>query len=336
MSAPAGRRVPASPATQLKIAVGVAAVVILVGAGAFFGWRYTTGLSRGLADLRADQHLAVRLAQVQSSIWQLRYGLPQSLVLAAEDRQRIVPEEKRLYEDIEQGMRAYAALRLSPEERQALADWNAQFTKYVWSRARWFQLQSEGKTREAAEWPQSQAACECSRDLLRLLLERLFWKLARGGVRPERAAREQYIADACAERDEAGTSASSVCDARNLEALRLPEPWSSWQRFRAAPPCRRPAAHNRVACGPAVRVGNICSHGSLTTPWYWRSQKAEHVADVFDRHAGGLYQRAPLAYVLAYKAAGSSSGCCSSSCSPTSSIRWSASTPGGCCSGARG
>jgi signal transduction histidine kinase/CheY-like chemotaxis protein/CHASE1-domain containing sensor protein/HPt (histidine-containing phosphotransfer) domain-containing protein len=149
---PADRRVSASPATRLKIAAGTAAVVILVGAGAFFGWRYTTGLSRGLADLQEDLGAAVRLAHVENSLWRLHYGLPQFLVLGPEDRQRVLTEEPRLYDDIKQNMGMYAASSLSPEERQAVADWNEQFTRYVQARPRWFQLQIEGKTREAAEW----------------------------------------------------------------------------------------------------------------------------------------------------------------------------------------
>jgi signal transduction histidine kinase/CheY-like chemotaxis protein/CHASE1-domain containing sensor protein/HPt (histidine-containing phosphotransfer) domain-containing protein len=149
---PADRRVSASPATRLRIAAGVAAVVTLIGAGAFFGWRYTTALSRGHAELQEDLESAVRLAHAQNLMWQLRYDFPQFLTLGPEDRQRIMADEPRLDEGIKRNISAYAASRLSPEERQALADWNEHFAKYVQSRPRWFELQLEGKTDEAARW----------------------------------------------------------------------------------------------------------------------------------------------------------------------------------------
>jgi signal transduction histidine kinase/PleD family two-component response regulator/CHASE1-domain containing sensor protein len=151
-SAPAERRAPASPAMRLKIAGGAATVVILVGAAALFGWRYTAGQARGLADLREDLEAAVRLAHVEGTMWQLRFGLAQFLVLGPGDRQRILTEEARLYEDIKQSMGKYVASQLSPEERQGLAEWNEHFTKYVRARPRWFQLQLEGQTGAAAEW----------------------------------------------------------------------------------------------------------------------------------------------------------------------------------------
>src|ERR1700687_3659464 len=136
----------------LKIAAGIAAIVILVGAGAFFGWRHTTGLSQGVTALRGDLEAAVRLARVENSMWQLRWDLVQFLAVGPEERQRILAREPRRFEDIQQQMAAYTASQLSPEEREALADWNEQFAKYAEARPRWFQLELEGKTREAAEW----------------------------------------------------------------------------------------------------------------------------------------------------------------------------------------
>jgi hypothetical protein len=96
--------------------------------------RPLSDLARELTQLREDLDAAVSLARVESSLWQLRYGFPQFLVLGPEDRLRILAEEPRLYQDIKQRMAVYTASRLSPEERQALADWNEHFTKYVQAR----------------------------------------------------------------------------------------------------------------------------------------------------------------------------------------------------------
>ena len=46
----------------------------------------------------------------------------------------------------------YAEGNRTPEEKQALQEWNEVFTQYVAARPRWFELQNAGKFDEAAEW----------------------------------------------------------------------------------------------------------------------------------------------------------------------------------------
>ena len=94
---------------------------------------------------------AVRLGAAQSALWELRYGFPQFIV-APDKRQEILDAQAKWYSIIDDNLRRYAVGRRSPEERQALAQWEAAFTQYRQARPRWFELYSAGKIEEAADW----------------------------------------------------------------------------------------------------------------------------------------------------------------------------------------
>lgn len=95
---------------------------------------------------------ALHLSDAQNALWQLRYEFPQYLVLGPEDRAKIVADEATWYKQIDESMAAYEAGDRTPEELAALKTWNGWYTKYRDARPRWFQLISEGKTDEAAEY----------------------------------------------------------------------------------------------------------------------------------------------------------------------------------------
>jgi hypothetical protein len=98
----------------------------------------------------ADQVRAtVNLANSERSLWQLRYGFPQFMVLDEQGRKKIVEEEPRWYKEINENMKAYEAGDRTPEEREAIREWNDVFHKYMQARPRWFELQGAGKTQEA-------------------------------------------------------------------------------------------------------------------------------------------------------------------------------------------
>ena len=93
------------------------------------------------------------------------------------------------------------------------------------------------------------------------------------------------------------------------------------------PPVRGPQRALRLH---AERTTPTCSATRCT------ARSPDHVRDRDDRDAGPARDRDPdrLRARLQGGRAGSCR-CCSSWCSPTSSTRWSGSTPGGCCSAAR-
>lgn len=116
-------------------------------------WLETRNLASEFESLYADNlEAAVSLAKADSSLWQLRYGFPQFMVLGPEDRAKIVADEPKRYTEINESIKAYAAGKRTPEEKQALQEWEEVFNKYVEARPLWFKLQGAGKIKEAAEW----------------------------------------------------------------------------------------------------------------------------------------------------------------------------------------
>jgi len=94
------------------------------------------------------------LERAQASLWELRYGFPQFLVLTdAENRKKIIDAEPGLYKSLEDNLRAYGeSPGLTQEElagyKLLTEAWNA----YKPRRAPWFTLIANGQTEEAAAW----------------------------------------------------------------------------------------------------------------------------------------------------------------------------------------
>ncbi len=136
-----------------KLLLGYLTVLVLMLMIGAVAWRSTTLLTTAFDDM-AHNNLegAVYLADAQNALWQLRYGFPQYLVLAPADRAKIVADENKWYQIVDENMQAYARGGRTPEAQAALQEWQAIYTKYVQARPRWFQLISEGKMEEAAAW----------------------------------------------------------------------------------------------------------------------------------------------------------------------------------------
>jgi methyl-accepting chemotaxis protein len=95
---------------------------------------------------------SVAMANAQSALWELRYGFPQFMVLDAAGKQKIVDEEPKLRNRVNDAFKVYAGLQLSAEEREAFEKMKGVFNQYMDARPKWFQLMNEGKLDEAREW----------------------------------------------------------------------------------------------------------------------------------------------------------------------------------------
>jgi len=136
--------------TKLFMGFGITLFFVTILGGT--GWWCITTLVSKLQNLHSDSAQLTQLSTAQNALWQLRYGFPQFMVLGEEDRKKIVADETKWYKQIEEAIHAYAADVRTPEEQQALKEWEEVFTKYVQARPRWFELYGAGKTEEAAEW----------------------------------------------------------------------------------------------------------------------------------------------------------------------------------------
>ena len=136
-----------------KLLASFGVIVLLLGILGFVNWLNTRALSTEFDSLYKD-HLqaAVNLANAESALWQLRYGFPQYLVLGTEERAKIVADESKWYKVVNDNIRGYSEGNRTPEEKQALQEWNEVFAQDAAARPRWFELQNAGKLKEAAEW----------------------------------------------------------------------------------------------------------------------------------------------------------------------------------------
>ncbi|QJW84863.1 hypothetical protein HK414_18520 [Ramlibacter terrae] len=95
---------------------------------------------------------AVALADAQSALWQLRWGLVQFMVTDEAGRRQILADEPKSYAQIGKALDAYAASHPSEEEKKVLKAVQEHYAKYIGARPKWFELYGAGKLEEAAAW----------------------------------------------------------------------------------------------------------------------------------------------------------------------------------------
>jgi methyl-accepting chemotaxis protein len=139
---------------RTKLVVGFGVMLLLLAIVGGLGWLSVSGLAGEYHRLyEVNLKGAVQLANAEEALWRLRYGFPQFLVLtSAEDHKKITDAEPKLYELVEENMRAYAAGVRSTDEQQLLKEWNEWWPKYRGARPRWFELVAAGKMAEAADY----------------------------------------------------------------------------------------------------------------------------------------------------------------------------------------
>jgi methyl-accepting chemotaxis protein len=137
--------------TRLTL-LGVA-VFMLILALAFNSWRSTSQM--GAAEQEASN--AVRatryLADAQNVMWQLRFGISQYLAVPKpEERKKIIDGSPKQFDALDEAIRAYGQLPLTPEQQAARDEFNVIYKQYKDARPHWFELMEAGSIEEAADW----------------------------------------------------------------------------------------------------------------------------------------------------------------------------------------
>lgn len=132
---------------QLLVAGQIAGLVIACGIAL---WQSSTTQAANEHAYQSETLATAALADANSSLWALRWGVAQYLALTdPAQRQKLVESDKKNYADFDRHIEKFAALPLSETIRAAMSDANDNYKKYASARIRWFELMGEGKTEEA-------------------------------------------------------------------------------------------------------------------------------------------------------------------------------------------
>ena len=136
--------------TRLNIAfVIIVLQLVLMG---FLAWRNIREQSEQTKTLYDQLRATVSLANSESGLWALQWGLAQYGEATPAERAKIVNDEPGAHEAVTKNLADYANSLATPKERESLGEFQAAFDKYTSARQRWFQLQKDGKVEEAAAW----------------------------------------------------------------------------------------------------------------------------------------------------------------------------------------
>jgi methyl-accepting chemotaxis protein len=136
-----------------RIGLMLSLLLALTAVVGFTGFWFVRDLSAEIAHLHRENLTAsIHLSSAERGLWELRFALPNYLLSDIDTRDGITSKTDELVRGVEENLKAYGALPISPEERALLAQWGEQFSRYLRSRPRYFALVDEGKLEEAKDF----------------------------------------------------------------------------------------------------------------------------------------------------------------------------------------
>src|SRR3954471_12460286 len=103
---------------------------------------------------RNDVEAGVQLSKAQDALWRLRYGFPEFLAheYNPAERRKIIDDEPGLHAAIAEALERFEKTGIDAQQQKALMDLRTAYRQYAEARPKWFQLVSDGKAAEAADW----------------------------------------------------------------------------------------------------------------------------------------------------------------------------------------
>jgi methyl-accepting chemotaxis protein len=138
---------------RTKPLTGYAAGLVLTCVVGVLGWRSSANLTAEFERLYQDSVMgAVHLSAVESAMWELRFALPQFFLQGEDVRAKLLADQPKWTKQVEENIKAYARTTRSPEEQEALKEWEETSARYFEKRPRYFELVTAGKMQEAVEY----------------------------------------------------------------------------------------------------------------------------------------------------------------------------------------
>jgi methyl-accepting chemotaxis protein len=137
----------------VRIISGFLVTLLITLVIAAIGIKNSYDYSKGYEDIYQDVVLSsIYLSTAQNALWELRYAIPQFIVVDAAGRQQILDAGPKWYKVIDENLALYQKLLDSDKEKAGYAALIESYKKYAAARPRWLELQGAGKTEEAAAW----------------------------------------------------------------------------------------------------------------------------------------------------------------------------------------
>ena len=135
--------------TKLQLLVAGQMAGLLVACGVAL-WQSSHTQVDNDQSYKSETLATAALADANSSLWALRWGVAQYLALSdPAQRLKLVESDKNSYADFDRHMQTLAKLPVSDKTRSAMGEATDKFKKYAEARIHWFELMGQGKTEEA-------------------------------------------------------------------------------------------------------------------------------------------------------------------------------------------
>jgi methyl-accepting chemotaxis protein len=136
--------------TQFQLLVGGLTGGLLLACAAAV-WQSSITQAANEAAYKGETVATAALADANSTLWSMRWGVAQYLALTDEaDRARLLEGDKKNYARFDADLQAFLAQPVAPEVRAAAAEVQANYRKYADARAKWLEMMNAGDTAGAA------------------------------------------------------------------------------------------------------------------------------------------------------------------------------------------
>lgn len=138
---------------RTKLFSGFGILLLFVTTIGFFGWRYISNLSSDFEDLSQNNLKAsAYLAAAERGLWEMRFALPNYIVGDTKTRGDLKNSTEKWHKQINDNIKAYSALQISPTEKENLKEFEENYSTYLLARPHFFELIDSDKIDEAKEY----------------------------------------------------------------------------------------------------------------------------------------------------------------------------------------
>jgi methyl-accepting chemotaxis protein len=136
-----------------RLFLGFGLVLALTAGIGLIGWNYTHTMSDEFDHLYTDNlQSAVHLSNAERGLWELRFGIANYEGWNTTDRAKIRAAESKWMSQIAENMKAYSQGNRTKAEKEAYAEFDDWYTKYLAAYPHWFELIDQGKHDEAHDY----------------------------------------------------------------------------------------------------------------------------------------------------------------------------------------
>jgi methyl-accepting chemotaxis protein len=136
---------------RLFLSFGI--VLFLTTGIGYIGWNYTHSMAGEFESLYTNNlQSAVQLSNAERGLWELRFEVANYPYWTPEERSKLRAAESKWIAQVDDNIKEYGKGSRSVDEKEAMKDFDREWSRYLQVRPHWFELVDKGELEEASKY----------------------------------------------------------------------------------------------------------------------------------------------------------------------------------------